>query len=664
MNYIDLFSGAGGLGLGFEEMGFNNIFSIEFNKDIAKTYEYNFPKSHLIIDDIKNISNVQIKKLQGKNKIDVIVGGPPCQGFSIAGNIGRKFVDDPRNHLFKEFVRVVNVIRPRMFVMENVARMATHNHGKTINEICTEFRNLGYHVQYRVLNAVNYGVPQNRRRIFVVGTLDGLNLRYGYPTPSFNFKTVKDAIDDLPPLANGESSDIPNHFAMHHSEQMLEKMSYVTEHGNREEIPEAIRPKSGDARKYIRYERNKPSVTITGDMRKVFHYEQNRALSPRELARIQTFPDNFIFQGNSISIQQQIGNAVPPLLGKAIAGSVKQALTLKSNREYPKVNYIGNKEKLSSWIVDNMPSNTQSVLDLFSGGASVSYELKKRGFQVLANDSLFASYSIAKALIENDRVILGDNTIDKALTVSLEEKDIKRVSWLANKLYFPNEIEELAKLVKYSDVLEGYQKYLFIALLRRAMIRKLPYSRMNLTWENIKKLRDEDYSYKKYKRRRAYHNQPFSKHMKAELHSYNAAVFCNDQDNKVYQKDALKMIEDIDHVDVIYMDPPYPGTMNNYEGFYGSFDKIFKRAIKFEDLTNSKNFVAKLKEMVSLAATKANYLLLSINSRIKPSYEEVINMCEFYGNVELKKKKHNYQVSGKENKNKNMELLIEVKFYK
>lgn len=351
-------------------------------------------------------------------------------------------------------------------------------------------------------------------------------------------------------------------------------------------------------------------------------------------------------------------------VSKDIAGSVEQALTLKSNREYPKVNYIGNKEKLSSWIVDNMPSNTQSVLDLFSGGASVSYELKKRGFQVLANDSLFASYSIAKALIENDRVILDDNTIDKALTVSLEEKDIKRVSWLANKLYFPNEIEELAKLVKYSDVLEGYQKYLFIALLRRAMIRKLPYSRMNLTWENIKKLRDEDYSYKKYKRRRAYHNQPFSKHMKAELHSYNAAVFCNDQDNKAYQKDALKMIEDIDHVDVIYMDPPYPGTMNNYEGFYGSFDKIFKKDIKFEDLTNSKNFVAKLEEMVSLAATKTNYLLLSVNSRIKPSYEEVINMCEFYGNVELKKKKHNYQVSGKENKNKNMELLIEVKFYK
>lgn len=185
MNYIDLFSGAGGLGLGFEQQGFQNVFSVELNKEIAKTYKYNFPKNHLIIDDIRNISNAQIKKLQENKSIDVIVGGPPCQGFSIAGNIGRKFIDDPRNHLFKEFVRVVDVIKPKIFVMENVAHMATHNHGKTIKEICNEFRNIGYHVQYKVLNAVNYGVPQNRRRIFVVGTSN--NLKFGYPTPSFNF---------------------------------------------------------------------------------------------------------------------------------------------------------------------------------------------------------------------------------------------------------------------------------------------------------------------------------------------------------------------------------------------------------------------------------------------------------------------------------------------
>lgn len=662
MKYIDLFSGAGGLGLGFERQGFKNVFAIEFNDAIAKTYKRNFPKNNLIIDDIQKITSKQFKKLQGSESVDVVIGGPPCQGFSMAGNIGRKFVDDPRNHLFKEFVRVVNVIKPRMFVMENVARMATHNHGKTIKEICEEFSKIGYSVQYKVLNAVNYGVPQNRRRIFVVGTRN--NIRFGYPTPSYIYRTVEDAIGNLPPLKNGEKSKIPNHFAMHHSDQMLKKMSFVKEGGNREDIPIALRPKSGDARKYIRYDRNKPSVTVTGDMRKIFHYDQNRALSPRELARLQTFPDDFIFEGKSISIQQQIGNAVPPLLGAAIANSVKQSLTMPNDHNYPKVNYIGNKYKLTSWIVDNFPKDTHSVLDLFSGGSSVSYELKNRGFVVTSNDSLYSSFAIAKALIENSSVILDNNVIENALNIPIDSKDLAKVSWLSNKLYFPSEMEELAKLFKYSSKLTGYQKYLYIALLRRAMIRKLPYSRMNLSWKNIKKLRDEDYSYKKYKRRRAYHNQPFSYHMEAELSSYNEAIFSNGYSNKATQLDAKSAISSIKHVDVIYMDPPYPSTMNNYEGFYGIFDKLFGKQINFEDLTNSNNFLAKLEELISLASTRADYMILSINSRIKPSYNDVINLCSFYGKVTLKKRKHNYQVSGKDKKNRNLELLIEVKFYK
>ena len=112
------------------------------------------------------------------------------------------------------------------------------------------------------------------------------------------------------------------------------------------------------------------------------------------------------------------------------------------------------------------------------------------------------------------------------------------------------------------------------------------------------------------------------------------------------------------------MDPPYPGTMNNYEAFYGKFDQLFSKQIKFEDMTKSSFFLKELEKLVEIAANKSNYLLLSINSRIKPAYEDVINMCSFYGDVSLKQKKHNYQVSGKENKNKNRELLIEVKFYK
>ncbi|MGZ7886000.1 DNA (cytosine-5-)-methyltransferase [Ligilactobacillus salivarius] len=665
MNYIDLFSGAGGLGLGFEEEGFTNLFSVEFDENAANTYKYNFPNNQVIVENIKNITNEQIKKLINNQHVDLVIGGPPCQGFSIAGNIGRKFIDDERNHLFKEFVRVVSIAKPKMFLMENVARMATHNHGKTIQEILSEFKSIGYNVQFKVLNSVDYSVPQNRRRIFIIGTT---GQQFSYPVPESKILTIKDAISDLPPLKNGEFSTLPNHFAMNHSKQMLKKMSYVKDGGDRYDIPEDIRPKSGDARKYIRYNSNEPSITITGDMRKVFHYSQNRALSPRELARIQTFPDNFIFKGNSISIQQQIGNAVPPKLARALAIEIKKSLLqdgkAPKNTVYPKVNYIGNKDKLSEWIADNVPDSVDTILDLFSGGGSVSYELKKRGFEVFSNDVLYSSYVLNKALIENNNVVLSPQSIKEALKLKVSSNEISRLKWLENKLFFPEEIPELAKLVKYSYMLEGYQRYLFLSLLRRSMIRKLPYSRMNITWENIVKLRDEEYSYKKYKRRRAYHNKPFSEHMLKEIDSYNHAVFSNTRNNRAFQLDALDMLDTISHVDLIYLDPPYPGTMNNYAGFYGDFDKIFDKNINYTDLTRSNIFINQLEKIINKAANISNYMLLSINSNIKPSYKDVENMCMFYGQVDIISKKHNYQVSGKENKNKNTELLLKIKFYK
>ena len=327
MNYVELFSGAGGLGLGFEEAGFKNVFSVEYNQQIAKTYQRNFPQNKLIIADIRTLNDEEILKLSEGKKIDVIIGGPPCQGFSLAGNIGRTFVEDERNYLFKEFVRVVSLLKPSVFVMENVARMARHNKGKTIEKVKKSFEDIGYEVQYQVLQAADYGVPQKRQRIFVVGTL-GQDFFYPEKTLS-DYMTVKEAIDDLPPLQSGEKSEVPNHFAMKHSQQMLEKMSYVKDGGDRNSIPIEIRPKSGDIRKYIRYNSNLPSVTVTGDMRKVFHYNQNRALTPRELARLQSFPDEFVFEGNSINIQQQIGNAVPPKLSYAIAMEVKRSLEEK-----------------------------------------------------------------------------------------------------------------------------------------------------------------------------------------------------------------------------------------------------------------------------------------------------------------------------------------------
>ena len=160
-----------------------------------------------------------------------------------------------------------------------------------------------------------------------------LGYDFEFPEGNNNKISVKEAIEDLPALANGEKSSIPNHFAMKHTKQMLKKMSYVTDGGDRSDIPEELRPKSGDARKYIKYYSSQPSVTVTGDMRKIFHYEQNRALSSRELARLQTFPDSFIFEGTSISVQQQIGNAVPPNLSEGVAKNVRKSLIKADKHE-------------------------------------------------------------------------------------------------------------------------------------------------------------------------------------------------------------------------------------------------------------------------------------------------------------------------------------------
>ena len=326
INYIDLFSGAGGLTLGFDRAGFNNVYAIDVNVVFAKTYQKNFPKHKLIIKDIRDVDDREVKSLADGKKIDLIVGGPPCQGFSIAGNIGRTFLEDERNKLFLEFVRFVSILKPKMFVLENVAAMATHRKGETIKEIVKKFDDVGYNVRWRILNTVNYGIAQKRRRIFIVGTRKDLPETFQYPKEIKGQKTIKDVIDDLPPLESGEASEIPNHVAMNHSTEMLNKMRYVKDGGDRNDIPKSIRPKSGDARKYIRYNSREPSICITGDMRKVFHYSANRALTCRELARIQTFPDDFIFLGSSIQIQQQIGNAVPPKMAEIVASAIKEAL--------------------------------------------------------------------------------------------------------------------------------------------------------------------------------------------------------------------------------------------------------------------------------------------------------------------------------------------------
>lgn len=328
---------------------------------------------------------------------------------------------------------------------------------------------------------------------------------------------------------------------------------------------------------------------------------------------------------------------------------------------YPKVNYIGNKQKVVNWIYDVLPIKKGTVLDLFSGGNSVSYFLKKKNFKVLSNDFLYSNYVLAKAIIENNKTILKKEDFD-SIKINEQEIDNKynELSFLVDNLYFDYEVRELAELVLISEKLTGYKKYIFLSLLRRAMIRKIPYSRMNIKWEEIIKFRDEEYSYQKYKRRRAYHNQSFRFHILDNLDDYNNAVFSNNENNKAYHCDSLKLLKNIrTQIDIIYLDPPYPGTMNNYENFYGIYDEIFNECINdYIDLTSRHTFMDNFKLIIKTAVKKTKFLVISLNNRVSIDISDLKTFLSRYGILKCYEMKHTYKVTGKENKNLTSELLL------
>ncbi len=332
--------------------------------------------------------------------------------------------------------------------------------------------------------------------------------------------------------------------------------------------------------------------------------------------------------------------------------------------KYPKINYIGNKSKLVDWILSNMPIKKGVVLDLFAGGCSVSYALKKQGYTVLSNDCLYSNYVLSKALIENSREIL---KVEDIFNIKISQKDsdqeyMKISKFLTNKLYYDFEVKELAKLIKISEKLDDYKKYLFLALIRRAMIRKLPYSRMNVPWEQIKKLRDEDYSYNKYKRRRAYHNQSFESLIMADLQNYNESIFDNNQKNKSFHKDSFDFIKQFKgRVDIIYMDPPYPKTMNKYGDFYGIYDKIFGKEIDYINLSKNEMFLNNLIDLTKLCLNKTRYIVISLNNKTNPSVEELNSVMKNFGQTKVIQKSHQYKLTNKENKNTTIEQLLILK---
>ena len=331
--------------------------------------------------------------------------------------------------------------------------------------------------------------------------------------------------------------------------------------------------------------------------------------------------------------------------------------------KYPSVNYIGNKEKVAEWIIESLPIKQGTVLDLFCGGCSVSYALKRRGFRVIANDALFSNFVLAKAIIENYDINLDQNDYEsiKLNSKTIEKKYVEIEGYFTNKLYFEQEVLELAKLSLMAKKLNGYKKYIFMALLRRAMIRKIPYSRMNIKWEEIQKLRDEEYSYKKYGRYRHYHNISFIEHIEQNIEDYNHAVFETDLFSEAMNCDALDCVKKImEKIDVIYMDPPYPSTMNKYDQFYGAFDLLFDRNTKIKlDLTNKETFLINFTRIIKACVGKTKYIAISLNNNCYPNVEILLyNISKYIKSYVIKEKEHAYKVTNKNNKHNNYEVLL------
>lgn len=387
LTMIDLFSGAGGLSEGLSEAGFHSLFASEIVPEYANTYMLNHKSAVVKTADIRTLDANEIRDSLGiqREELDLMAGGPPCQGFSI--NAPVRSILDERNHLFKEYLRFVDAFAPRAILIENVPGLVSFERGATLHAILDALAELGYGADVRILGAAYYGVPQMRWRTFILG-LRGKNLPFhafpepichapikpnfttvfnGHslvkePSPENNaaFVTVKEAIGDLPPLECGEqgaeikeyycdpfsdyqrharigSAGVINHEAPLLSKINMERLHYIKPGGNWTDIPFELLPKgmqrakAGDHTK--RYGRVEPDGLASTILTKCdphwgafFHYEQDRSFTVREAARIQSFPDHFVFTGTQGQQFAQVGNAVPPLLAEAVGRSIKSIL--------------------------------------------------------------------------------------------------------------------------------------------------------------------------------------------------------------------------------------------------------------------------------------------------------------------------------------------------
>lgn len=364
MKVIDLFSGCGGLSLGFIKAGYSVIKALEYDKKIANTYKMNHPDVKMIVDDIQNADTSQYFQ---SGEADIIIGGPPCQGFSMAGARNRNgFIDDPRNYLFKHYFNIVKLVKPKAFVFENVKGIKSMKNGEVFNEILRYFSSTElldgepFNLYYRVVNAADFGIPQKRERMIIVGvrkedvdfdakwdeTTSLLNKEY----PNFfDIVTVRDAIGNLPtPAENGEVNNlvplsiyqdflsnpnehciIQNHNITKHSKIAIERMKKIKNGENFTVLDEQIKSVHSGAYGRLSWDIQSPTITTRFDTPAggmFTHPVENRTLTPREAARIQSFPDDFVFYGTRTSICTQIGNAVPPKISYFLAKFLENIL--------------------------------------------------------------------------------------------------------------------------------------------------------------------------------------------------------------------------------------------------------------------------------------------------------------------------------------------------
>lgn len=393
---VDLFAGAGGFSLGFKMAGYKISLAIEIDKWAAKTLQKNKARSTVVLnDDIRNYSNESKIKQQFSDHVDVIIGGPPCQGFSVAGP-PKKDPGDPRNSLFIDFANWVNVLKPNVFVLENVHGILSRKNAKgkkVIDIISNTFKEIGYETEIWVLDAADFGVPQFRRRVLIVGNSAGLEIGAPNPTNSGNAKkkqsstnldpyvTSYEAISDLPKLKSGEGEEVRdytiapqndyqrllrgnqnrlfNHVAMNHTDRIVDRFKRIKWGRSVKHVDENYQAhqRNGNGKKSESiYEMNnkrfiptRPAYTIPASFYSSFiHPYQHRNITAREAARLQSFPDNYRFMGkrtvvsrklldkhrrydeNYLSQYNQIGNAVPPMLAKVIAERIKGHLSQPS----------------------------------------------------------------------------------------------------------------------------------------------------------------------------------------------------------------------------------------------------------------------------------------------------------------------------------------------